>query len=87
MEGGDLLGNARGGDRQRHRATAALGRDEIHDDEQRPVVVDDPAALVDESESFGHRIEARAERRAGRSDELAEARKPLHVGGERLGRR
>ena len=71
--GGDLLGDPGRGHRQRHPAAAPLGGDQVEHHQQRPVVLDDPAALVDEREPLTDRVEADAEGRARGGDDLARA--------------
>src|SRR3954468_9362961 len=86
VDRGHLLGDPRRRHRQRDPAAVTFRCDEVHDDEQCAVVMDDLAPLVDPREPFGDRVEPRAERGAGRRDELAETGEPLHVRGERLRR-
>ncbi len=59
---GDLLGDARGGDGQRHPPAAPVGRDQVEHDQQGPVVLDDPALLVHEREPLADGVEPDAER-------------------------
>ena len=70
--GRHLLGDPRRGHRQRHPAAAPLGRDQIEHDQQRAVVLDDPAALVDQREPLADRVEPHTERRPRGRHDLAE---------------
>ena len=51
----DFLGNPGRGDRERDPARAALGRDEVEHDEQRPVVADQRALVVDQHDPLTDR--------------------------------
>lgn len=78
----DLLGDARRGDRQRHPPAAPLGRHEVEHHEERPVVLDDPAPLVDQGEPLADRVEPHTERGPRRGDDLTQ---PHQSGASGLG--
>ena len=69
---GDVFGNARRRDRYRDAARVQLRCDEVHQDQQRAVVVHDDASLVDKRDPLTDRIESDAERGSRGGDQFTE---------------
>ena len=64
MERGHLLREPGRRDGQGDPSLATFGGDQVQGHEQRSLVVDDVAALVDECDALAHRVEVHTERGA-----------------------
>ena len=86
VEAADLLGDPGRGDGQGDPRLGHLGGDEVEEDEQRPLVAQHRAGLVDEPDALAHRVVADAEVGAGGARPAPPSlRRPGSSGGRGLG--